>query len=103
MNYILFSDGKEIGEISEWKLTERPAIKKQVLGKEIGVQEQNDECQFVSPKPVKWKSKLWLISIAESSSRLSTGANHSIKLVLADLKVAHGTMITATVSERIKI
>jgi hypothetical protein len=91
MTYILFSDGTEIGEIYEWQLTERPAIKKMVLGKEIGVQKPNDECQFVSPKPVKWKSKLWLIS------------SDNVKLVLADLNIKHGTMITASVSERIKI
>jgi len=91
MTYILFSDGVRIGEISEWALTERAAEKKFVLGKEILTHKPNDQCKFVSPKPVKWKSKMWLISSGKE------------KLVLADLDVRHGTMITATISERSKV
>ncbi|MEK7355046.1 MAG: hypothetical protein AAB250_01255 [Bdellovibrionota bacterium] len=81
----LFEDGKKIGEISEWKRVERFPEKKTVLGKEIVTKKPKDQCHFVSPKPVSWKKRLWII------------ADDGTKLTLTDVKVKGATTVTATI------
>lgn len=84
---VLFEDGIRVGEVSEWKRTERFAEKKVVLGKEIVTQKPKDQCEFVSPKPVNRKKSLWLI------------ADGKKKIVLSEIKVKAGTFVTATIAE----
>lgn len=84
---ILFEDGKRIGVIEEWKRTERFAEKKTVLGKEIVTKKPKDQCSFVSPKPVSWKKKLWLI------------ADDGTKLTLSEVRVTGATTVTATIED----
>lgn len=91
MALILFADGLKIGAVSNWSVTERFPEKKTVLGKEIVTQKPKDQCQFTSPKPLKRKSQLWLIS------------ENSEKLILSDLSVQSGTRVTATIQDRQKI
>ena len=61
MAYILFADGKKIGEISDWDVALQEPVYKNVLGKIVLSVPANDECTFVSPKPVNRKSKMTVI------------------------------------------
>jgi hypothetical protein len=83
----LFEDGKKIGEISEWKRTERFAEKRSVLGKEILMKKPKDQCQFVSPKPINRKKKHWIIG------------DDGRKMTLSEVKVSGATNVTATIDE----
>ena len=84
---ILFENGKKIGEISDWSLTEREAEKRMVLGKEILMPKPKDQCVFSSPKPVNRKSELVVIEDGKLRYRLENA------------KVKDGTLVTATVAE----
>jgi hypothetical protein len=86
----LYEDGKKIGEITEWKRTERFPEKKVFLGKEVMSKKPNDLCHFVSPKPVSWKKQLWVI------------ADDGSKLKLSEIKIRGGTVIDATIAEEEK-
>ena len=88
MPLVLFADGKKVGEISEWKLNERAAEKRMVLGKEILMPKPNDQCQFVSPKPVNRRNEL--IVVGDDKSRF----------VLSEIRVTGGTQVTATVKSK---
>jgi hypothetical protein len=90
MAMILYEDGKEVGEVSEWELVERMPEKKMVLGKEIITGKPKDLCHFVSPKPVSWKKRLWLI------------ADDGMKIHLSEVNVRGATTVTATIVERVK-
>lgn len=81
----LFEDGKRVGEISDWQRTERFAEKRMVLGKEIMMKKPKDQCTFVSPKPVNWRKRLWLI------------ADDGTKLMLSDVQVKGVTSVTASI------
>lgn len=61
MVYILFENGKKVGEISEWAVASQEPVYKNVLGKVILSVPSNNECSFVSPKPVNRKSHLIVI------------------------------------------
>lgn len=61
MAYILFDQGKKIGEISDWTVIVHEPTYKNVLGKIILSTPANNECSFVSPKPVNRKSQLIVI------------------------------------------
>lgn len=61
MAYILFDQGKKIGEIENWQVTPYVPVYKNVLGKMILAVAQKDECSFVSPKPVNRRSELVVI------------------------------------------
>lgn len=61
MAYILFENGKKVGEISDWNVATQEPVFKNVLGKVVLSVPANNECSFVSPKPVNRKSKLIVI------------------------------------------
>lgn len=61
MAYILFENGKKVGEISDWTVASQEPVYKNVLGKVVLSVPANNECSFVSPKPVNRKSKLIVI------------------------------------------
>jgi hypothetical protein len=85
MKRILFSDGKEVGEISEWSQRSDPPAYKTFLGKTVLMTPANTECSFTSPKPVNRRSKL---SIVEDNK-----VTHELEI----LKVTHGTKIVAKI------
>ena len=58
MAFILFENGKKIGEISDWKVIPYVPVLKNILGKMVMGVPAKDECSFVSPKPINRKSKL---------------------------------------------
>jgi hypothetical protein len=91
MARIVWCEGERLGEISDWSMTDRPAEKRMVLGKEILMPKPKDQCQFVSPKPIHWKKKVWVIE------------DGKIKYTLGELKIQHGTNVTATVMMAEKI
>ena len=88
MALVLFADGKKVGEISDWKLNERLAEKRMVLGKEILMPKPNDQCQFTSPKPVN--RRMELVVVAEDKTRYA----------LSEIRVNGGTEVTATVKSK---
>ena len=61
MGYILFDHNKKVGEISAWSVAALPPVYKSVLGKIVLSTPANDECSFISPKPVNKRSKLTVI------------------------------------------
>ncbi len=61
MAYILFDHGKKVGEISDWVVEAREPVYKNVLGKVVLSVPANNECTFVSPKPVNRKSQLVVV------------------------------------------
>ena len=58
MSNILYDEGKKLGEISDWSVILREPVYKNVLGKTVLSVPANNECTFVSPKPVHRRSKL---------------------------------------------
>jgi hypothetical protein len=81
----LYEDGRLLGLISEWKLSEELPAKRIVLGKEIEMPNPKMRCEFVSPKPVQRKKKHWLIK------------DDGKKLILSDVKVTGGTFVSAAI------
>lgn len=61
MAYVLFENGKKLGEISEWSVEADEPVYKDVLGKRVLSVPKNNQCTFVSPKPVNRKSQLTVI------------------------------------------
>jgi hypothetical protein len=59
--YILYENGKKIGEISEWAVEAHQPVYKDVLGKKVLSVPKNNQCTFVSPKPINRKSQLTVI------------------------------------------
>lgn len=87
MAYVLYQNGKKIGEVREWQLKDMPAEVRNVLGKEILMKKPKDQCTFISPKPVERKSRLTMICDGKT------------ELVLQQTFVKDGTVVTATVLE----
>lgn len=61
MAYILYDHGKKVGEISDWTVASKEPVYKNVLGKVVLSVPANNECTFVSPKPVNRKSVLTVV------------------------------------------
>lgn len=61
MAYVLFENGKKVGEISDWAVEAHEPVYKDVLGKRVLSVPKNNQCTFVSPKPVNHKSQLTVI------------------------------------------
>ena len=61
MAFILFDHGKKIGEISDWVVASHEPVFKNVLGKVVLSVPANNECTFVSPKPLTRRSQLTVI------------------------------------------
>lgn len=70
MAYILFDHGKKVGEISEWVVAVHEPTYKNVLGKIVLSVPANNECTFVSPKPVNRRSELVVIQDGKREFKL---------------------------------
>ena len=88
MAFVLFENGKKIGEISDWVFTEKPALVKNVLGKEVLMPKPKDQCSFTSPKPIPKRSDLILIQ------------DRKIEYILKVTWVRGGTYVTADILEK---
>ncbi len=84
MAFILFENGKKIGEISDWSVASKEPTFKDVLGKRVLSAPKCDQCSFVSPKPVNRKSQLAVVE------------NGSKEFVLQVITVK-GTFVTASI------
>lgn len=91
MARILFDDDKLIGEITDWAQKAEPAVYKTFLGKTALLTPANNECSFVSPKPVKRKSKLTIVE------------DKKIRYDLEIVKVVGGTEIVAKIKGQTQI
>ncbi len=88
MAYLLYdNDGKKIGEISEWKHEVAPPAYKTFLGKTVLMTPANDECSFVSPKPVRRKDILTIVADAKT------------RYTVEVMKAVGGTQVTAKIKE----
>ena len=85
MARVLYDNGKEIGEITEWTMRIDPPVERTFLGKTALIKPANDECTFVSPKPVSRRSKL---TVVEDGKK---------RFVLEIIKVVGGTKIQAKI------
>lgn len=88
MARMLFDDGKLVGEISDWAQKTDPPVYKTFLGKTALLTPANDECSFVSPKPVHRKAKLVVVE------------DKKIRYELQITKVVGGTEIIAKILKR---
>lgn len=91
MSAVLYSNGKLIGEISNWENTQTPPEYKTFLGKTVLVSKANDQCTFVSPKPVHRKDALVLVFDKKE------------KLILQTLKISTSLVVTALIKEKILV
>lgn len=89
MAYILYDQGKKLGEIEGWAVTPYVPVQKNVLGKIVMGVPQPDECTFVSPKPVNRRSELTVIE---------DGKHHYVLKV----KSVIGTTVIASILSRKK-
>lgn len=89
--HILFDQGKRLGEVSDWLVQSLPPVYKNVLGKTVLSTPANNECSFISPKPVKRKS---LLSIVEDGKW---------EYVLQIVSVKEATLVTAKIIEKNKV
>ena len=62
---VVINKGKKVGEISDWAVAAHEPTYKNVLGKIVLSVPANNECTFVSPKPVKRKSQLVVVQDGE--------------------------------------
>jgi hypothetical protein len=85
MAYILFENGKKIGEISDWAVSAHEPVYKNVLGKVVLSVPANNECSFVSPKPVSRKSELVVLE------------NGKLQMTLQVKAVKGATFVTALI------
>lgn len=90
MSYILFDQGKKLGEVSDWKLTLSEPVYKNVLGKNVLMPATNDLCSFVTPKPVSRKTQLKIIE------------NHQQEFTL-QIKSVKGMTVTAFIISRTQL
>ncbi len=61
MAYVLYDEGKKIGEVVNWTVIPYVPVYKNILGKIVLSVPKNDECSFVSPKPINRKANLIVI------------------------------------------
>lgn len=85
MKRVLFDDGVKVGEVEVWAQRSDPPTYKTFLGKTALLAPANNECTFVSPKPIKRKSKLTVIE------------NGKLKYELQVLRAVGGTEVTAKI------
>ena len=87
MAFTLFDNGKKIGEISDWAVASQESTYKNVLGKIVLSTPANNECSFVSPKPVTRKSQLTVIEDGKLEFTLKIkavkGATHVTALIVS--------------------
>ncbi len=88
---ILFDQGKRLGEVSNWQIQSLPPVYKNVLGKTVLSTPANNECNFISPKPVKRKS---LLSVVE---------DEKWEYVLQIVSIKEATLVTAKIIEKNKV
>lgn len=83
MAYILFDHGKKVGEVSDWDVVSHEPVYKNVLGKVVLSVPENNECSFVSPKPVNRKSQLIVIQDGKREFTLQVKAVKGATFVTA--------------------
>lgn len=83
MNYILYENGKKIGEISDWKLESSEPVYKDVLGKRVLSAPKAEQCSFISPKPVNRKSQLAVVENGAKEFKLQIVAVKGATFVTA--------------------
>ncbi|MBC7372094.1 MAG: hypothetical protein H7326_11040 [Bdellovibrionaceae bacterium] len=88
---ILYDAGKRVGEISDWSVAALPPIYKNVLGKSVLSTPANDECTFVSPKPVTRKSQLVVIE------------DGKWEITLRLVMIKGGTAVTAKITSKVAL
>ncbi|MGZ5278750.1 MAG: hypothetical protein ACXWC9_02335 [Pseudobdellovibrionaceae bacterium] len=91
MAYVLYEEGKRVGEVSDWKVAANEPVYKNVLGKTVLSVPANNECSFVSPKPIKRKSKLTILE------------NGKTEIVLKTVSVRGATLVSAIIVSRKEI
>jgi hypothetical protein len=91
MAYILFENGKKVGEIADWTVTELPAPTRMVLGKLVTLPKPKDQCTFVSPKPIHRKSVLKIIK------------DNNTEILVQSTSIKGGTVIVGDILEQRKI
>ncbi len=87
MAFIVFENGKKLGEVENWSQREDPPTYKTFLGKTALLKPANNECSFVSPKPVRRKAILKVIKDAHTEYTLEV------------IRAVGGTEITAKILE----
>ena len=87
MAFIVFENGKKLGEVENWSQREDPPTYKTFLGKTALLKPANNECTFVSPKPVRRKAILKIIQ------------DQKTEYTVEVLKAIGGTEITAKILE----
>jgi hypothetical protein len=87
MAFIVFENGKSLGEVENWSQREDPPTYKTFLGKTALLKPANNECTFVSPKPVRRKAILKIIGDARTEYTVEV------------LKAVGGTEVTAKILE----
>ena len=91
MAFIVFENGKRLGEVENWSQREDPPTYKTFLGKTALLKPANNECTFVSPKPVRRKSILKVINDSPGTAR--------VEYTVEVLKAVGGTEVTAKILE----
>lgn len=91
MAYILYEEGKKVGEVSDWSVAAKEPVYKNVLGKTVLSVPANNECSFVSPKPIKRKSKLTIVEDGKT------------EIVLKTISVKAATMVSAVIVSKNKL
>lgn len=91
MAHILFDHGKKIGEVSSWTNSTLPPAYKNVLGKTVLLAPANDECTFISPKPLNRKSQLTVIQ------------DGKVELLLQLKSIKDGTVVVAKILKKTDI
>ena len=87
--HILYDEGKKVGELSDWTLIKSEPVYKTFLGKTVLSIPSNDECTFVSPKPVNHKR-----------SKLTVVENGKTEYVLQIVRVTGSTAVAAKIMNK---
>lgn len=90
MAFILYDQGKKLGEVENWVVVKNKSEYKNILGKQVLAAAKYDECSFVSPKPVERRSSLVVIENGQFEYQLK-------------VKWVEGTTIKADITSQKKI
>lgn len=91
MAIILYDNGARLGEVTDWQIANKPSVYKTFLGKTVLSTPANDECTFISPKPVKRKSNLMIVENGKREYHLQV------------IKVTGSTSVAAKILKKIEL
>ncbi len=99
MKYILYENGRRLGEVSEWLFSQKPPEYKTVLGKTFLSVPGNDQCTFISPKPVNRKRSYFIVVENENPPQTKPLNKNqtSREIQIQILKVVGGTSVIAKI------